>query len=213
MAGGKRGARTGVQPSIFDVRPDNKPSWPTFRGGMLHTHCDYVQVAGHQGWDVPRTHAMRIKTEIETKLSPVFLTSDTHIEHELPNGGLSRGGEPHVYPLLAFELRTWVERLDTQKRTPLYILGWLGGYGKGSILHLGPQFPHMCERDLGSLELAMGGVYRALATIVYGDREWDPEVQKFVAQVAKMSGSDVRQVSAKSLPEMVEMRSRQQGGL
>jgi hypothetical protein len=159
MAGGKRGARTGLENSVFDVRPDNKPAWPTFRGALLTDEAlDRLEAIG--GW--------------------VFFNRAKHIEHELENGGLSRGGEPHEYNMVSFERRLHVERVDTGKRTVLYCIGWIGGYGKGSIWHIGWQFPHCCERTLESIERESFKFYGCVAKALYGDDDWDSEVAEFV---------------------------------
>ena len=80
-----------------------------------------------------------------------------------------------------FESRQRVH-LELDDRTHvLYALVWVGNYYKGSVFHIGWQFPHMTMyRNLDLIKHSFG-IYKLVAWRIYGSmEEMDPEVRQFI---------------------------------
>jgi hypothetical protein len=141
---------------------DRKPKWPTLRGGSL------------------TKGSLRRLQELP---GVTMFAQGYHRVNEYATGGMGPGGEPKEYPALSFELQRYVRRNGSDRRTPLYLLCWVGAYSHGSIVHLGWQYPHQHDFKLEHIVCEALHAYRDVVEAVYGDREQDPDVQQFIARV------------------------------
>lgn len=140
----------------------SKPIWPTFRGAPLHgPGADSVLMGFRSLPDI------------------IHATLGTHYVCTTKTGGLGRGPRRDGYPCISFERRLMLRRASDGRRCPLYLIGWVGGYERGSILHMGWQFPH--ERGFDNDELYQGAsdTYGAIARIVYAGRPAPAEVRNY----------------------------------
>lgn len=160
---------------MWPCRGMSGPKWPTFRGGTLE------EVELYRVWN-----ALNVLLENEDKLEGrkiIQASMGTQYVRESENGGfVNGGGTRNEYPTISFELQCYVQK-KAGKKSPVYLIGWVGGYGKGSIMHVGWQFPHCEAFDPEDLKLAALKVYPSIARLVYGDRNMDPEVVKFIQEV------------------------------
>lgn len=144
-------------PYYLGWRAGKKPVWPTFKGATLDQ--DAVR---------------RISEGMGSKC--IYLNVGTQLVRELPNGGIGRGGVPKEYATVSFDHRRFVFRLTDKRSVALYIIAWIGGYSKGSILHFGWQFPHFREYSEKDLELHSLSFYCEMARLTYGRREMPRDV-------------------------------------
>ena len=132
-----------------------KVLWPTLRGG-------------------------RLTDENVARLKPlsgiVFLDG-------MYETNLNYGKSPPQERAIFFETRERVP-LDIDGKTHvLYALVWVGNYYKGSVFHLGWQFPHMTMYENSDLETLACKIYKLVAWRIYGSLEaMDPEVRAFIRQ-------------------------------
>jgi hypothetical protein len=96
-----------------------------------------------------------------------------------PNGGLGNGFRNDGYPTISFERQLYLPSLEGPKK-PLYLIGWIGGYEKGSIMHVAWQFPHNQKFSVEAQEAGAFFHYVQVAEVMYDSRSMDSEVAKFI---------------------------------
>jgi hypothetical protein len=162
---------------MWPKRPTDSPKWPTFRGAMLDDKT-FENIASllegilEQEGKFPRT---------QRKL--IYVAKGKQYVRESSNGGfVNGGGTRNCYNCLSFELEFKMPKCKDGKITQgnIYLIVWVGGYGKGSIMHCGWQFPHSENYDPYLLEQAALQTYYAIASLIYDGRPLDKEVEKFI---------------------------------
>jgi hypothetical protein len=148
------------------------PVWPTFRNAPL-----------------TEENLERVKTlldlvlENEEKLDLwklIMVAHGSHYIHENEKGGFLNGGGKRVkYPTISLELQCWIPTLEGRKK-PLYLNAWIGSYKKGSIVHLGWQYPHHLKFVKNELYSVACQIYATIAKIIYGSRQMDKDVQAHI---------------------------------
>lgn len=160
---------------MWPCRGMSGPKWPTFRGAIIDVnHLNRIRSSMYD--------VLKAEGKIgDCKL--IQVSAGWQFVRESANGGfVNGGGTRNEYPTISFELQCYVQQ-KAGKKSPMYLIGWIGGYGKGSIMHVGWQFPHCEAFDPEDLKLAALKVYPSIARLVYGDRNMDPEVVKFIQEV------------------------------
>ncbi len=135
------------------------PKWPTFRKALLTDEA------------IERLKKMP---------SLIFTAVGTQIVRETANGGFHHSGQPNEYPIFSFERQ--IRMRDSEGKSKiLYAICWVGGYGKGSIFHMGWQYPHVNDFPQEELENFSKLVYIDVAKAVHGDlAKADVDVRNFL---------------------------------
>lgn len=142
-------------PEMFGSFADRKGKvlWPTLRGGRLTDE----NVA-----------------KLKSLAGIVFLDG-------MYQTNLNYGKSPPEERAIFFETRERVYLEHDGKTHVLYALVWVGNYYKGSVFHLGWQFPHMTMYDAADLEGLAFKIYKLVAWRIYGSEEaMDREVREFL---------------------------------
>jgi len=110
-----------------------------------------------------------------------------------------------ILPMFSFELDARVRREASNRSGTHYLIGWVGGYPKGSIFHVGWEFPRTTRFQLLYEEQVAIDVYTEMVKIVYGDRPIDEEVKSFCLNraIEEPESEDVSS-SSMSLSEFAE---------
>lgn len=161
---------------MWPNRPKRSPKWPTFRGAdfkgthpYLNIYSDFKRILDEEGK--------------VGKFKLISISTGSQYVRENKNGGfVNGGGSRNEYNTLHFELQAYVQK-KAGRRSPLYLIGWVGGYGKGSILHMSWQYPHCKDFEEEDIERASLEAYVEIAKMVYRDRPMDREVAKFIREV------------------------------
>lgn len=162
---------------MWPARPKDSPKWPTFRGGMLDDK-NFEEICG---WleDLLNQEGLLPKSQCKV----IFYSQGSQYVRESANGGfLNGGGMRNRYNCISFELQFRL-RKKSGVSSQVYLIVWVGGYGKGSIMHCGWQFPHMNDYHVEDLEKAAMKVYPAIARLVYNGRPMDRDVIKFIKEI------------------------------
>ena len=153
--------------SIFDLR--KKPKWPTFRKGFLNA--------------IARERLDNYF--IDMGANCVFHTWGSYLNKEGANGGCW-GNIKKERVMVSFEVRRWVLH-NCGKRKVLYLIGWIGEYGNGSIMHLSWQYPHCLDYKRSGMELEAFNFYMDIAKAIYGKQEaFDKDVTKFIVGATRI---------------------------
>lgn len=122
--------------------------------------------------------ASELQNEFGQKMT--YVAEGTQIVHLAPNGGISPGGVPTRMACVMFEIDYRV------KGKPVYLLGSVGTYGKGMVVHFGWQWPHVCKFAVEDLEPLAFDAYRRIVKVAYrGDvAAVDKDVAKFLVRCA-----------------------------
>ena len=123
------------------------PYWPTFRGH-------------------PLTDPGRVAEEIGNLKGTVYVSVGQHSVHTTKNGGIGPGKPNSKFPVVSYERGIYIPPKTGGRKRRLYLIGWIGGYEKGRIPHLGWQFPHCEEFWTEELDLAAHKHYEDLARIM-----------------------------------------------
>ena len=156
-----------------------KPYWPTFRGAPLHT-SSFERDKDGKRWHQGVERCLQISDRIGTLSGVIYISQGYQWVCTTPNGGLGNGSRNDAYPTISFERTFWVKRAHENRKFPVYLLGWIGGYEKGSILHVGWQYPHAASFCPDGLLEAARQNYRQIAEAVYGGEAPDSDVRKFI---------------------------------
>jgi hypothetical protein len=166
---------------MWPKRNKGEPMWPTFRGGMLDDE-----------------NAFRISKQVADVLNadskfegfnakPIYWGAGTQFVRESETGGfLNGGGSRNRYNCFSMELQIPVRKKLTGRKSNMYLILWIGGYGKGSIMHCSWQYPHCLDFEEEDLKREALKVYPLIANLVYGSRKKDSRVQKFIEDVSKL---------------------------
>jgi len=99
-----------------------------------------------------------------------------YIRENEQGGFVNAGGTRNKYPTISFEVQVWARKKSTGRKSTVYLQGWIGGYGKGSIVHFGWQYPHCDDFVKSELEIICNQVYYNIASLVYGNRDMPNEI-------------------------------------
>lgn len=157
---------------IFSLR--KKPKWPTFRGAMLDAET-----------------LTKLDKVLGENAHTVYYAHGSYLNREGPNGGCY-GSIKAMRPMVSFEQRQWVLHEESGKRKPLYLLGWIGEYGNGSIMHVSWQYPHCCEYNKDSLAAAAFVFYEHIARTLYSVGACAGKMDKEVADFLKNARAKIK---------------------
>jgi hypothetical protein len=173
---------------LFKVRTKDGPLWPTFQCAGIGPGCEHAD-PGHEPHRSEQDEKPFdiIREGLEKLSGMIYVAQGWQQVLVLPNGGMSSmGGTPTWFRTLSFERRMYPVKLDHQqgrRKSPLYVLSWLGWYPKGVILHQGWQFPHSEEFDSDSLIQCSFEHYAGISEVVHSSLGIEPvsQVKRFIA--------------------------------
>ena len=136
------------------------PKWPALRGTKLDTHS--------------------IKRLKDSEIWTTFFTIGTHIVNAYPNGGFGTwGGTPTEYPCVSFEVKSSLHSTAVNRKTPLYLITWLGMYAKGCVWHAGWQYPRVLDFKPQEIAQSAANTFLSVAEVLYDGDVPDAEVRRF----------------------------------
>jgi hypothetical protein len=150
----------------------------------LGDRADIPEITEHHG----NARFARVFEYLHWRTRVIYVAPGVQAVHTTPNGGLGNGPRNDWYPTISFEWKCYPKTIEEHVAKPLYLIGWIGGYEKGSIMHVGWQFPHVRRFSEESLNMEAFSVYKEIAKVIYHADEWDDlrymdsAVRRFITQ-------------------------------
>ena len=157
------------------------PVWPTLRGAKLHGAEDTTNLGSGPELETVYMWLPDLYPRLALALPDlIYRATGFHRVVETANGGFHPSGTPKWYPTFSFEMEYRGQKKLSGTHGKVYVIGWLGGYGNGSILHMAPQWPHLFRYSEKVITQCMLTTYRRVVAAAYADRPIDRNVRRFL---------------------------------
>jgi hypothetical protein len=167
--------------SIFDLRPEKGPRWPTLRGTALTPEA-----------------LVRLRSVIRLMYFAEMPGANTVLPDTEPLAiGIQDAAKVHgmgkLQPCWSFEAVRHIPMVAGGNKKPLYFICWLGQYvtatqKTGTILHIGTQYPHVLKFEPRAVEIATCRLYALIAHTLYNGPALDIDVATFIEQIQQTYG-------------------------